>query len=138
MNRRAECDRLGKAPGREERMGPVFLHLAEDPDRAWARIAPHALHETNSYGRWMAESMGEKAVYRESTDAAQLRASGAYAIVTPGECLQIARDLGPGGRLAFHPLMGGMDPDLGWESLELLRTRVMPHLEIEPPLLPGP
>lgn len=135
---RAECERLGKAPGREERMGPVFLHLAEDPDRAWARIAPHALHETNSYGRWMAESMGEKAVYRESTDAAQLRASGAYAIVTPGECLQIARDLGPGGRLAFHPLMGGMDPQLGWESLELLRTRVMPHLEVEPPLLPGP
>ena len=50
----------------------------------------------------------------------------------------VRRDLGPGGRLAFHPLMGGMDPDLGWESLELLRTRVMPHLEIEPPLLPGP
>ena len=34
--------------------------------------------------------------------------------------------------------MGGMDPQLGWESLELLRTRVMPHLEVEPPLLPGP
>ena len=65
-------------------------------------------------------------------------ASSAAAASCRGATRKIARDLGPGGRLAFHPLMGGMDPDLGWESLELLRTRVMPHLEIEPPLLPGP
>lgn len=135
---RAECERLGTTPGREERMGPVFLHVAEDPERAWARIAPHALHETNSYGRWMAASMGEKAVYRPSADAESLRASGAYQVVTPEECIRIARDLGDGGRLAFHPLMGGMDPALGWECLELLKHRVMPALTIEPPRVPGP
>lgn len=135
---RAECERLGRLPGREERMGPVFLHIAEDPDRAWARIAPHALHETNSYGRWMAESMGDRAVYRAATDAGELRASGAYQIMTPEQCVVLARELGPGGRLAFHPLMGGMDPDLGWESLELFRNRVMPELEIEAPRVPGP
>jgi alkanesulfonate monooxygenase SsuD/methylene tetrahydromethanopterin reductase-like flavin-dependent oxidoreductase (luciferase family) len=135
---REECRRLGKLPGTEERMGPVFLHVAEDPERAWARIAPHALHETNAYGRWMSESMGERAVYREAADAEALRASGAYAVVTPEECLRIARDLGPGGRLAFHPLMGGMDPDLGWECLHLVRDRVMPHLSVEAPLVPGP
>jgi hypothetical protein len=135
---REECARLGRQPGREERMGPVFLHVSEDPERAWAHIAPHALHETNSYGRWMAASMGDRAVYAESDDAAALRASGAYRVVTPDECVAIARELGPGGRLAFHPLMGGMDPALGWESLELVRQRVMPHLEIEAPRAPGP
>jgi hypothetical protein len=34
--------------------------------------------------------------------------------------------------------MGGMDPALGWECLELLRNRVMPALSIEPPRVPGP
>ena len=130
---RAECAALGRSAAPAERMGPLFLHVAEDPDRAWARIAPHALHETNGYGRWMAESMGDKAVFTPSDDAAQLRASGAYQVVTPEQCLAIARDLGPGGRLALHPLMGGMDPDLGWESLELFTAKVLPHLELEPP-----
>src|SRR5690606_20469451 len=78
-----ECRRLGHEPAAPERMGPVFLHVAEDPDAAWARIAPHALHETNAYGRWMQESMGDQAVYKPMDDAEQLRASGAYQVVTP-------------------------------------------------------
>lgn len=132
----AECRELGKLPTAPERMGPVFLHVAEDPDEAWAAIAPHALHETNAYSRWMAESMGG-AVYSEATDADALRASGAYQVVTPEQCIQIARDLGPGGRLALHPLMGGMDPELGWESLRLFADQVMPALTIEEPAVLG-
>jgi len=34
--------------------------------------------------------------------------------------------------------MGGMDPELGWESLDLVKNRVMPHLQVEAPLVPGP
>lgn len=130
---RRECEKHGRRAAPPERMGPVFLHVAEDPDRAWAQIAPHALYETNAYGRWMAESMGDRSVYTQVEDAEQLRQSGAYAVVTPEECLAIARDLGPGGRLAFHPLMGGMDPELGWDCLELVAEEVIPHLELEPP-----
>lgn len=129
----AECAKLGKTPAPAERMGPVFLHVAEDPDRAWAQIAPHALHETNCYARWMAESMGDKSVFKAMDDADQLRASGAYQVVTPAECLAIARDLGPGGRIALHPLMGGLSPELGWECLELFADQVLPHLDIEAP-----
>jgi alkanesulfonate monooxygenase SsuD/methylene tetrahydromethanopterin reductase-like flavin-dependent oxidoreductase (luciferase family) len=134
---RAECAALGKVPAPAERMGPVFLHVAEDPDRAWARIAPHALHETNCYAQWMAQSMGDKSVFKASADAAQLRASGAYQVVTPEQCLDIARQLGPGGRLALHPLMGGMPPDLGWECLELFAAKVLPQLEVEAPAAVG-
>lgn len=132
-----ECNKLDKAPAPAERMGPVFLHIAEDPDQAWAAIAPHALHETNAYGRWMSESMGDQAVYSQMDDADQLRASGAYQVVTPEQCIAIANTLGPGGRLAFNPLMGGMDPALGWESLELLKNKVIPELEIEKPAVVG-
>jgi len=128
-----ECSRLGRQPAPPEVMGPVFLHVAEDPEAAWARIAPHALHETNAYGRWMQDSMGDQATYKPVEDAEALRRSGAYQVVTPEECLRIARELGPGGRLALHPLMGGMDPELGWESLRLVADRVLPHLDIEPP-----
>lgn len=134
---RRECARLGKQTAPAERMGPLFLHVAEDPERAWAQIAPHALHETNSYGRWMAQSMGDKAVFSASDDAVQLRASGAYQIVTPEQCVAIARDLGLGGRLALHPLMGGMSPELGWESLELFAAKVLPHIEVEAPAAIG-
>lgn len=128
----AECEKLGKTPAPAERCGPVFLHIAEDPDAAWAQIAPHALHETNAYGKWMSESMGSGAVYKAAEDADALRASGAYQVVTPDQCLDIAKQLGRGGRLVLSPLMGGMSPTLGWESLELFESKVMPHLELEP------
>lgn len=132
-----ECRKLGQPVAPPERMGPVFLHVAEDPDAAWAKIAPHALHETNAYGQWMKESMGDQAVYKPIEDADQLRTSGAYQVVTPDECIELARQLGPGGRLAFHPLMGGMSPDSGWECLELVANKVLPHLEIDPPAAVG-
>jgi len=42
--------------------------------------------------------------------------------------VQLIDELGPMGALCFHPLMGGMDPDLGWESLELYATKVLPRI----------
>jgi hypothetical protein len=32
------------------------------------------------------------------------------------------------GALVFHPLMGGMPAELGWESLELFASKVLPRL----------
>ncbi len=108
-------------------LGPTFMHVTRDPEAAWRVIAPHALHETNSYGRWAAET-GLDSSYNTMTDAAELRRSGGYAVVTPGQCLEIARGLGPRGVLIFHPLMGGLDPDFSWSSLELFATEVLPEL----------
>lgn len=133
----AECERLSKAPAPAERCGPVFLHIAEDPDKAWAQIAPHALHETNAYGKWMSDSMGSGAVYKAADDADILRASGAYQVVSPEECLKITDELGLGGRLVLAPLMGGMSPDLGWECLELFESKVLPNLDIESTAIVG-
>jgi alkanesulfonate monooxygenase SsuD/methylene tetrahydromethanopterin reductase-like flavin-dependent oxidoreductase (luciferase family) len=125
---RAERIRLGKPdPGPLPRTTGNFLFVAEDPDAAWQRIAPHALHETNAYGRWMAEA-GTAGPYVETNDADALRTSGQYPILTPDEVVETARGMGPMDALLFHPLMGGMDPELSWESLRLFERAVLPRL----------
>jgi alkanesulfonate monooxygenase SsuD/methylene tetrahydromethanopterin reductase-like flavin-dependent oxidoreductase (luciferase family) len=121
----AACADLGREPGpRPPKRQPGFLHLAEDPDRAWSVIAPHALHETNSYAAWLTEA-GVSASFKAAEDADELRARGSYRVVTPAECLALAADIE---WLEFHPLMGGLPPALGWESLRLFETAVLPAL----------
>jgi len=125
---RAERVRLGKRdPGPPPRVSGNFLHVAEDPDAAWRHIAPHALHEANAYGRWIAEA-GTAGPYVETQDADALRASGQYPILTPDELVELARGMGPMDALLFHPLMGGMDPELSWASLRLFENAVLPRL----------
>ena len=121
----AECERLGRpAIGAPPSGGPGFIHVTDDVDAAWERIAPHALHETNAYARWLAQSDGV-AVYREFDDADALRASGRYAVMTPAECVEHVRATG---ELRLHPLMGGLPPDVAWQSLDLIEHEVLPAL----------
>ena len=122
--------RLGKPdPGpMPPGLGVNFLHVAEDPERVWQRIAPHALHETNSYGQWIEEA-GGGGPYHVVKDADELRASGAYCVWTPDELIARLRALGPSASLALHPLMGGLDPEVAWESLRLIESKVIPALQ---------
>jgi alkanesulfonate monooxygenase SsuD/methylene tetrahydromethanopterin reductase-like flavin-dependent oxidoreductase (luciferase family) len=121
---------LGKTPPPDRRPvadgGPVFVHVSEDPDRDWATIAPHALHESNAYAAWAGGTRGS--VFAAATDADELRTSGRYLVLTPDEAVELARRRGA---LTLKPLMGGMDPDLGWAGLELVASSVMPRL-VEP------
>lgn len=121
-----ELEKLGKPrPDRSgaPTPGPMALFVSEDPDRDWACIAPHALHETNSYGRWAAGMKGS--VYAEFDDADELRASGRYLVLTPDECVEFAEERGA---VTLKPLMGGVDPSLGWASMELFVDEVLPRL----------
>jgi alkanesulfonate monooxygenase SsuD/methylene tetrahydromethanopterin reductase-like flavin-dependent oxidoreductase (luciferase family) len=122
-----ELAELGKpvpepAPERGQ-MGPLFLFVSDDPDRDWARIGPHALHESNDYGRWSSGLRG--AVFTEARDVDELRQRGEYLVLTPDECVELAR-----GRqsLTLKPLMGGLDPELGWACLHLFADQVLPRL----------
>jgi alkanesulfonate monooxygenase SsuD/methylene tetrahydromethanopterin reductase-like flavin-dependent oxidoreductase (luciferase family) len=121
-----ELDALGKGrpsnPGNLGQAG-IFVHIAEDPERAWSQIAQHALHETNDYAAWAAGRRGTP--YRRFEDANGLRASGMYRIVTPEEAIQTIEQHG---ELGFKPLMGGLDPAIGWECLELFEQKVLPRL----------
>ena len=81
-----ELATLGKPvpePRRGGRGGGMFFHIAEDPDRAWEQIAPHAMHETNDYAEWATGMRGSPYTSFDSSD--ELRKSGMYEIVTPDD-----------------------------------------------------
>jgi alkanesulfonate monooxygenase SsuD/methylene tetrahydromethanopterin reductase-like flavin-dependent oxidoreductase (luciferase family) len=122
-----ELEALGKpAPERDgsaARAGGLFFHIAEDPDAAWEVIAPHAMHEMNDYAAWAAGMRGSP--YSAYDDPDELRRSGMYEIVTPGEAVDLIRERGGA---SFKPLMGGLPPEVGWECLRLLESQVLSKL----------
>ena len=104
---------------------PGFVHVSEDPERDWARIAPHAMHEAATYDSWQRPGQ-DSAVHVHNPDSIEsVRASGVYRIVTPDECVALANE---SGALVLHPLMGGIPPELSWEGLELFERSVLPRL----------
>lgn len=122
---REELIRLGKPapPPMVQREGAMFVHVSRDPDRDWARIAPHALHESNDYAAW---AKGDPQYpYPAVIDADTLRASGLYRVLTPEQAVEFA--IRAGG-LSLKPTMGGMDPDLARQSLDLVAAEVLPAL----------
>jgi len=126
---RAERVRLGHPdPGPLAAPLANLVHVARDPDAAWARIAPFALHETNAYARWAAGS-GAVTPYAAFPDADSLRASGLYLVLTPEELVARARALPPLAMVLLHPLIGGLEPEVGWESLRLVADEVVPALQ---------
>jgi alkanesulfonate monooxygenase SsuD/methylene tetrahydromethanopterin reductase-like flavin-dependent oxidoreductase (luciferase family) len=125
---RAACEARGRPAGPVlAPPHPMAVHVADDPEAAWAQIAPHALHELNRYSSWAAGSAGS--LYESVTDAEQARKDGFYAVLTPDECIDVARRLGAeGSTVLFKPLIGGLDPDVSWASFELFVDKVLPAL----------
>lgn len=124
---RDECAKLGKPvpPGPAPLPSYLFLYVTEDPERAWTKVGPHALHVTNAYAEWLKAARSPKMLYEPAETYEELKSRPAFQVVTPEECIAIAkRD----GALGFDPLFGGMAPDLAWESLELFASRVLPAL----------
>ncbi|MGX1758272.1 LLM class flavin-dependent oxidoreductase [Streptomyces lydicus] len=105
-----------------------LLHLSEDPDRTWAVHGGHLLHEARMYASWQPAG-SRSAVHSSARDVAALREEGVYRIVTPDECLRLARRAGSQGSLILHPLCGGMPVDEGWRSLHLFAEEVLPRLK---------
>ncbi|HZP29011.1 MAG TPA: LLM class flavin-dependent oxidoreductase, partial [Acidimicrobiia bacterium] len=122
---RAECEKVGYADGVfMYPTGPSFVHVAEDPERAWDALADYALYDAASYNSWQTGDHDNPiAVAAVTVD--DLKASGMWAVVTPDECVDLANRCGS---VALHPLMGGIPPELGWESLQLFVDRVLPRL----------
>lgn len=120
----AACKEVGYAGTYRYPTGPSFVHVAEDPDAAWAALGPYALYDAQSYSTWQTGDH-DNAVALSVQSVDDLKASGMWKVLTPDECVALARRTG---FVSLHPLMGGIPFDLGWESLELYRTRVMPRL----------
>ena len=131
MTQHALYVELEAKPGKEQEVAS-FLSSArkmvnDEPDTtAWfaIRIGPNRLFDAEQYANWQyADQRSDWAV--EASTIAELRAGGQHAIVTPDECVELVRR---DGAALLHPLCGGIDPDIGWESLELVHTKVMPAL----------
>ncbi|MFF6784495.1 LLM class flavin-dependent oxidoreductase [Streptomyces sp. NPDC012510] len=99
-----------------------LLHVAEDPDRAWAEYGDHLLHEARTYASWQSPGV-RSAVRSGAATVAELRAEGVYRIVTPDECVALGLD-----SYVLHPLAGGMPVEEGWRGLRLFVERVLPRL----------
>jgi alkanesulfonate monooxygenase SsuD/methylene tetrahydromethanopterin reductase-like flavin-dependent oxidoreductase (luciferase family) len=128
---RAELKKLGKPdPGPMPAAPSTVTFVAEDPDAYWEKIAPHAQHETNMYAQW-AEKAQMFTPYRHHDNLDELRASGAYIVYRPQELIDAARDMISAQPIMFHPLCGGIDPELGWASLNLFIDKVMQPLHEE-------
>ena len=121
----AECRRLGFDGGFVHLpSGPGFVHVSDDPERDWGRIAPHALYDAQTYASW--QTPGQRSsMHVEAKSADELRRSGVYRVVTPTECVALARETG---QVLLHPLMGGLSPALAWEGLERFAAKVLPRL----------
>jgi alkanesulfonate monooxygenase SsuD/methylene tetrahydromethanopterin reductase-like flavin-dependent oxidoreductase (luciferase family) len=121
-----ELAALGKPPPRQGSTrgggGGSYVFVSDDPERDWARIAPHALHDTNEYARWIG---GRRGTFAPVADAEALRATGTYRVVTPDECVALAAETG---QLTFKPPTGGLPPDVGWVGLQLFADKVLPRL----------
>jgi alkanesulfonate monooxygenase SsuD/methylene tetrahydromethanopterin reductase-like flavin-dependent oxidoreductase (luciferase family) len=108
--------------------GPGFVHLADDPDKAWAEVGEHIHYEAKVYASWQQPGQRSHVTdYAETVE--ELRAGGKYLILTPDECIDLCKGMGPMGSLIFHPLIGGMPPDAAWSSLELLGSQVLPAIK---------
>ncbi|MGW7300060.1 LLM class flavin-dependent oxidoreductase [Streptomyces sp. NPDC054829] len=99
-----------------------LLHVAEDPDRAWAEYGGHFLHEARTYASWQSGDI-RSAVRSAAGTVEELRAEGVYRIVTPDECVALGLE-----SLVLHPLAGGMPENEGWRSLRLFCEDVLPRL----------
>jgi alkanesulfonate monooxygenase SsuD/methylene tetrahydromethanopterin reductase-like flavin-dependent oxidoreductase (luciferase family) len=124
----AYCDEVIRLGGDDPGACPVAdtttVALVADVEQGWERLGPFLLHESNAYGAWQAAS-GVASPYRTMSGLDELRASGRYRLVTPEEFIDEMR-AAPFPFQNFHPMCGGIPPELAWESLRLFEDAVLP------------
>ncbi|MET0902117.1 MAG: LLM class flavin-dependent oxidoreductase [Acidimicrobiales bacterium] len=122
---RDEVQRLGRPdPGPSPIGENQTVVLAEDVERGWEQVGPYFLHETNAYGTWLAQNDGD-GPYREVATIDELRAQGQYRVLTPDEHIAELQ-AAPFPFAFFHPLCGGIPPEIAWTSLRLFEREVIP------------
>jgi alkanesulfonate monooxygenase SsuD/methylene tetrahydromethanopterin reductase-like flavin-dependent oxidoreductase (luciferase family) len=120
----AACAELGREPGRFIR-GMTSLYVTDDPERGWRELGPHLLHYMKSYAKW-SESPGQSASPLHGLDTIEkIRAANLVQVVTPDEAVEIGRTRAVG----LQPLLGGLNPDLGWKNLTNFVEQVMPRIK---------
>jgi len=133
----------GHDPNSARMAGSVNMILSSDPERAWARIAPHYKYKIDTYLFYGAEGTtdsqaGVKAfegMGASGIDPEALRSKGpqmtipAFDVVTPEDAIARLRTWLaplPVVQTYFWDSIAGMDDDLVEDHLQLLATKVKP------------
>jgi alkanesulfonate monooxygenase SsuD/methylene tetrahydromethanopterin reductase-like flavin-dependent oxidoreductase (luciferase family) len=129
----AECARLGRQPGRKlGPYGPISIHVADDPEAEKAKLERHILHHGATYAKWAAEGSTGASNYTGMQDPDVVWKSGRYPIVTPDQCVALVEQLeATGASCVMQPLIAGLAPEIGWRSLELFVSAVLPRIRSE-------
>jgi hypothetical protein len=106
------------------------VHVTEDPDKSWHQLTPHMLHVAREYAKYAEEAGWKESPFAGVDTLEKLKASGLFHVVTPDECLKLVETADKvGGDMGLMPLLGGLDPKIGWESIELFVKKVMPRVK---------
>lgn len=117
----------GKDPAAARMLcGMLWFMVANDPDKTFHEVAPHVLHQINTYAQWLKGSAHE--LFKPST-VEDLKTQGTLKVVTPDTAIAMIRDL-----IAQAPIEGiyGMIPPAGYplerlaEHVELFASKVIP------------
>ena len=103
--------------------------MTEDVEAAWELLAPHFLLEASNYAQWSSTDTpmsGPAGIVPPTLE--DLRSGGKYVVVTPEECVELVRGYSPDTILTVHPLVAGLDPEVGWSSLHLFAEKVLPAI----------
>jgi hypothetical protein len=66
----------------------------------------------------------------DQIDLAAMKKLGILSVVTPDEAVKLAQEADKmGASLSLHPLLGGMSPKLGFESIDLFINKVLPRIK---------
>jgi len=101
--------------------------IAEDPDKAWAELGPHLLHEARRYQSWQTADI-HSAVSSHAETIEELRAEGIYRILSPEQAIDACTAAGEWSTMVLHPLCGGIPVDRGWDTVNLYVNKVLPAL----------
>jgi alkanesulfonate monooxygenase SsuD/methylene tetrahydromethanopterin reductase-like flavin-dependent oxidoreductase (luciferase family) len=108
--------------------GPTFVHVTDDPERAWAEIGEYLFYETTTYASFQTPGQHSTPVVR-ADDVEGLKSAPNLWVDTPEGIVARVREAGSSiEALNFHPLAGGLPPNLAWESLELFAAKVIPQI----------
>jgi alkanesulfonate monooxygenase SsuD/methylene tetrahydromethanopterin reductase-like flavin-dependent oxidoreductase (luciferase family) len=110
-----------------EPIGPTFIHVADDPEKAWHDIGKYVMYEAQTYASFQTPGQHSTPSVRAES-IKDLQSSSQYVVGTPDDVFEKLKDVPALGGITFHPLAGGLPPALAWESLELFAAKVLPRL----------
>lgn len=124
--RQALIDQGGPDLGAMPPVGPRFLHVSDDVDGDRERLAPFVVTDRESYGSW-ADDAGVDTGHRR-VGGEGVWGDPEYRVESVQGCVELVSTLGDGVTMPINPMMGGIPPELAWESLRRLVDEVMPEL----------